>query len=310
VQPESGDTELAETSTRQEWEFPTLSLIIACYVAWGLSTTVLAAQFPIVAIVLTGVIITLHSSLTHEAIHGHPTPYEPLNLALLSPGLILCIPLMRFRDTHLDHHMDARLTDPYDDPESNFLDAGDWEKLSKPIQMLLAMNNTLLGRLILGPAVSQVYFMLSDFRAWRGGDRRVAAGWLWHIPSLIPVLLWIAYVSPMSIWAYAISAYIGIALLKIRTFAEHRAHEISRERTVIIEDHGPLAFLFLNNNLHSVHHTHPNLAWYRLPGRYRREREHYLTKNGGYLFTSYAQLFWRHFFTAKDPVPHPLWRRG
>ena len=72
-------------------------------------------------------------------------------------------------------------------------------------------------------------------------------------------------------WAYLLAAWIGHALLKIRTYLEHRAHEAPRARTVIIEDRGPLALLFLNNNLHVVHHCHPAVPWYRLPATLCRE---------------------------------------
>ncbi len=291
-------------------EWPTLILIALCYLFWGFSTTALAGFSPALGVIATGVAITFHSSLTHEVIHGHPTPHRWLNFALVFPALSLAIPFQRFRDTHLDHHKDARLTDPYDDPETNFMDAADWAALSLPCRLLLSANNTLLGRLILGPLISQIFFVGSDLRAWRAGDWRVLRGWLWHIPALIPVVVWVWLVSPLGVLAYVIAAYIGIALLKIRTFAEHRAHEIAAERTVIIEDRGPLALLFLNNNLHSVHHNHPGLAWYQLPARYSRDKDRFLTQNGDYRFRSYAELFARHFWRAKDPVPHPLWARG
>jgi fatty acid desaturase len=78
---------------------------------------------------------------------------------------------------------------------------------------------------------------------------------------------------------------------------------------VVIEDRGPLAFLFLNNNLHVVHHMHPRVAWYRLPALYRARADHYLARNDGYRYASYAEVFRRHFLRAKDPVPHPLWKR-
>ena len=75
---------------------------------------------------------------------------------------------------------------------------------------------------------------------------------------------------------------------------------------MIIEDRGPLALLFLNNNFHAVHHMHPEVAWYRLPGLYLQRREHFLRRNDGYLFTSYAQVIARYLLRAKDPVPHPI----
>ena len=82
-----------------------------------------------------------------------------------------------------------------------------------------------------------------------------------------------------------------------------------RGRTVIIEDRGPLAFLFLNNNLHAVHHMHPTVSWYRLPGLYRTHQSRFLTANDGYRYDSYGEVFRHYFFCAKDPVAHPLWRR-
>ena len=96
-------------------------------------------------------------------------------------------------------------------------------------------------------------------------------------------------------------------VLKIRTFLEHRAHQYSTARTVIIDDKGPLAFLFLNNNLHAVHHLHPQVAWYNLPRLYRDNAASYDGFNEDYNYRSYAQVIARYFVKAKDPVPHPLW---
>jgi fatty acid desaturase len=111
----------------------------------------------------------------------------------------------------------------------------------------------------------------------------------------------------MPVWAYLVCAYAGFSILKIRTFLEHRAHERASGRTVVIEDRGPLAFLFLNNNLHVVHHMHPGVAWYELPRMFAENRERYLRRYDGYYYRSYAEVFGRHFLRAKDPVPHPLW---
>ena len=75
---------------------------------------------------------------------------------------------------------------------------------------------------------------------------------------------------------------------------------------MIIEDRGPLALLYLNNNLHVVHHMHPQVPWYRLPAVYAANRDHYLRRSGGYSSRNYAQIFRTYLFRAKDPVPHPL----
>ena len=81
----------------------------------------------------------------------------------------------------------------------------------------------------------------------------------------------------------------------------------ARARSVIIEDRGPLALLFLNNNLHAVHHKHPKVPWYLLPDLYRREAARFTHLNDGYVYRSYGEIFRRYFFQRKDPVPHPLW---
>ena len=232
------------------------------------------------------------------------------NEALVFPALGLFIPYRRFRDTHLAHHNDATLTDPYDDPESNYLDPAVWRQLSRPVQAVLRANNTLLGRMLLGPAVAQIVLMRTDWRAIRAGDRAVRYAWLRHLPALALVATWLGLVATMPAWAYVLGAYLGLSILKIRTFLEHQAHARASGRTAVIEDRGPLALIFLNNNLHVVHHMHPKVPWYRLPALYARHREHYLRRNGGYRYRSYAEVFRRHLLRAKDPVPHPLWPQG
>ena len=288
-------------------EWPTLGLLVMCYALWAFATTWLAETLLPAAILLTGLTITLYASLCHEIIHGHPCAWHRLNAALVFPSLTVFIPFGRFRDTHLDHHRDANLTDPYDDPETQFLDPASWARLPRAVQILLNANNTLAGRLTIGPLIGQIAFMAGDIRLARAGDTRVVRSWLWHGPALVPVFIWLTWTGTMPIWAYLIAAYFGLAVLKIRTFLEHQAHKHARGRTVIIEDRGPLALMFLNNNLHTVHHMHPRVPWYRLPGLYYPNRASYLARNDGYHYNSYGEIFARHFWRRKDPVPHPLW---
>ena len=290
-------------------EWPTLRLILGCYLIWALSTTVLSALWLPAGIFVTALSISLQSSLQHEVIHGHPFRSKVLNMAMVFPALSLAIPYLRFRATHLAHHRETHLTDPYDDPESNYLDPGVWIKLPTAVRIVLTFNNTLLGRLLIGPLVSQGAFLISEARAIRAGDRDVLAGWLWHIPAVAIVLTWLAWVALMPLWAYALAAYAGLSILKIRTFLEHQACARASNRTVIIEDRGPLALIFLNNNFHVVHHAHPGLPWYRLPEVYFANRDRYLARNGGYVFKSYRDVFARYFFRPKDKVAHPLWPR-
>jgi fatty acid desaturase len=291
---------------RTEW--PTLAVLLVTYAVWAMATLWLPQISLLLATLVAGVAIAQHSSLQHEAMHGHPFRDPRLNAALIFPALGLVIPYFRFRDTHLAHHSDSELTDPYDDPESNFLDEATWQRLPRPISWLLSLNNTLAGRMVLGPAIGTTAFLIGEMRVARR-DPRVLRGWLWHVPMAVPVVLWVIW-SPMPFWAYALACYLGLSLLRIRTFLEHQAHEQTRARSVIIEDRGPLALLFLNNNLHVVHHLHPRVPWYRLPELYRENAERYRRVNGGYVFASYAEVFRRYLLRRKDPVAHPLWRRG
>lgn len=292
---------------RVEW--PTVLLIVACNSAWALALFVLPGLSVALALGVAALAIALQSSLQHEVTHGHPFARRWIGEVMVFPSLNLAIPFVRFRDTHLAHHTDSNLTDPYDDPESNYLDPAVWDGLPRILRAVLVANNTLIGRLVLGPAVSQVAFMRGDWRMIRGGDRGLLAVWAAHAAAVAGILAAVT-VSPMPLWAYLVACYIALALLKIRTFLEHQAHERTRGRTVIIEDRGPLAFLFLNNNLHVVHHMHPKLPWYRLPAAYFANREKYLARNDGYLYRSYGEVFRRYLLRPKDPVAHPLWPRN
>ena len=297
---------MSEPRLPERAEWGTFALILACYAAWLLAIFGLAGLSLWLAIPAMGLVAALHSSLTHEALHGHPFRYRWLNEALMALPLTLCIPYNRFRDLHLAHHLDANLTDPYDDPESNYLDPDIWGRLPGWQRRLYALNNTLAGRMVLGPLIGTACFLRDEARGALRGDRAILLAWALHLPGMA-VVLWVVTLSPMPVWAFVLSAYIGLGLLKIRTFLEHRAHEKSRARTVVIEDRGLLAFLFLNNNYHVVHHMNPGAPWYALPALYRAGKQRYLSCNEGYSYASYAEVFRRYFWRAKDPVPHPLW---
>lgn len=297
---------MAEATTPKSPEWPTFALIVACYGLWLIAIFGVAAWSLWLAVPMMGVVAALHSSLTHEALHGHPFRAKWLNEALMALPLTLLIPYNRFRDLHLAHHQDANLTDPYDDPESNYMDPAVWARLPRWQRWVYQANNTLLGRMALGPIIGQLAFLRDDWRGAVRGERDIWLAWALHLPG-VAVVLWIVAQSAMPVWAFALSAYLGLALVKIRTFLEHRAHEKSRARTVIVEDRGPLAFLFLNNNLHVVHHMNPAAPWYKLPALYRRGKERYLACNEAYVYRSYGQVFRQYFWRAKDPVAHPLW---
>ena len=285
----------------------TLSCIAGCYAVWGFAIFWLAGPYPAAAWAVTTVMIAFHSSLTHEVLHGHPFRWAFWSDLTMRLPLGLTVPYCRFRDLHLAHHRDSNLTDPYDDPETNYLDPVVWALLPRWKQALLRLNNTLAGRILIGPAIGHAIFFQDEWRLVRSGDRKVGRAWALHLPGVVAVLALVA-LSPMPLWLYFSACYVALGLLRIRTFLEHQAHEKARGRTVIIEDKGPLALLFLNNNLHVVHHMHPGVPWYELPAVYRAGKERFLAINDGYLYRSYGQVFRKYLFRTKDPVAHPLWR--
>jgi fatty acid desaturase len=287
-------------------EWPTLLLLVLTYLVWGAATWAWSIA-PLLALPMVAIATAQFSSLQHEALHGHPFRQKAVNEALVFPALMLVMPYQRFRDLHLRHHHDPTLTDPFDDPESNFCCPQNWTMMAGWCRALLRFNNTLAGRMLVGPALSIWALVRDDTRAALAGDGAVIRAWALNALGLVPVALWLAFAATMPVWAYVLAVYGGFSLLKIRTYLEHRAHEAARARTVIIEDRGFFALLFLNNNFHAVHHMHPGVAWYRLPALYAARKAHYLRRNEAYVYRSYAEIFRRHFLRAKDPVPHPMW---
>jgi fatty acid desaturase len=287
-------------------EWPTLGVMGLCYGSYVGTTVYVAAFSPVLATFLLAFVIALHSSLQHEVLHGHPFKEKWLSELTVFPAIGLFIPYQRFRDTHLAHHFDPRLTDPFDDPESNYLAPECWVKFCRPHKVILRFNNLLFGRMLIGPMIGTLAFWAGDIRLIRQGDKRVIKGYIVHLAGLVPVIYWIAQIGYLSGWLYLLAAYAGLSILKIRTFLEHRAHESVAGRSVIIEDKGLLAFLFLNNNFHSVHHAHPQLAWYELPAFYKNKRDEFLRRNRAYSYANYGEVFRAFMFKTKDPVPHPL----
>lgn len=294
-------------SLRPEW--PTLALIALAYGGWVAAGLWLYPLAPAIACAVMAVLVALHSSLVHEACHGHPTRSAALNEALMTPNPGLLWPYRRFRKLHLQHHADARLTDPYDDPESWYRAAWWFERRPAALRALLTAANTFAGRVILGPWIGAVGFVLAELRLLGRGDREVARAWALHALGLVPVLAIVEFGFGMPLWLYVLAVvWPAMGLISVRTFAEHRWHEAEDGRTIIVE-RSPLALLFLNNNLHLVHHRMPRVAWYRLPALYRARADRWREENHGYVYRGYWQLARDWLLRPKEPVPHPVWRR-
>ena len=291
-------------SGRPAFEGPTWLVLAGCYVLWFL-TLWFAPELGLLAVVPLAIAIAQHSSLQHEILHGHPTRNALLNEALVFLPVGLFVPYRRFRDLHLTHHNDARLTDPYDDPESFYLSDPDHQRQCRASCALLAFNATFAGRVLIGPALALYAFWSCELRLMASGHSRVIGAWSRWLAGTVPVALAV-YASGISPLIYLLACYVGFALIMVRSFIEHRAAEVQDERTAVVEAHWFWQLLFLNNNYHLLHHDNPSLAWYLLPAKWRDAREHYAKRNGGYVLPGYGHVARRWLFRRREPYVHPL----
>jgi len=198
-------------------EWPTLGIAVLAYGGFGVGVAMGDTLGLVPTAVLLTLCIALQSSLQHEILHGHPFRSRLANEVLAFPAIGLFIPYGRFRDTHLAHHYDPSLTDPYDDPESNFADPEVWLGLPRWRQRLALWNNTLLGRMLLGPAFSLICLYAGDWRQVRQGQGPVIKAYALHILGVVLVgSLWGLW-SGGGLWLWVPCAYAGMSILKIRT---------------------------------------------------------------------------------------------
>jgi fatty acid desaturase len=254
-----------------------------------------------VLVLAGGYLTAWHGSLQHEVVHGHPTPSRSLNEMLVFPNLWLWLPFRLYRETHARHHATGVVTDPLEDPESYYLTKSQWRSCGQLRRALLIANNTLAGRLIFGPVFCVMNLGASEFRRFSEGDFSTAPAWAMHAGGCAIVIGWSSGVCGLSLLEYvAWFAYPGLSLTLMRSFAEHQASPEPDERTVTVKSGPLMALLYLNNNLHALHHAEPGLAWYRLPARARacpREK---------YLFQGYGEIAAKYLLRLKERVEYPL----
>ena len=292
-----------QRSARIEW--PTIALMFLVYATLILLVWFHASLAWWVIMPVGAYAACLHSSLQHEVLHGHPTRSRKINELLVFVTPHLWLPYGRYRDLHLKHHNVRHLTCPVEDPESYYLLPEKWNALPGFKRALFTFNNTLFGRMLIGPAVGIIQFWSGEIMQIIGGRRDIIKCWSEFVISSAIVLGFVAWVG-MPIWQYILLiAYPAISLALVRSFCEHQAAEEIGERTIIVEASIFWSLLFLYNNLHIAHHDRPSLAWYRLGAYYAQERSNLLAKNKHYLMRGYFEIFKRYFFTAKESVQHP-----
>ena len=294
------------TAARSLVEIPTLLVALLAYGGW-LAITFAYGRWPLwVVAPLTAMLITLHGSLQHEIVHGHPTRWRQVNRLLAVVPLSLWLPFDSYQASHLAHHDDERLTDPLDDPESWYWTERDWAQLTPLGRGMVRISQTLLGRITIGAFWGIGRFLAAEWRALIADRPGARALWLEHLAWCIPVLAWVKLVCGMPVWIYVLTMAIpGNSLTLIRSFAEHRALPAVRARIALVEGSWVLGPLYLFNNLHALHHEAPWVPWYRYPARYRRIRARLIAENGGLVYRSYFEVAWRFLLRPHDAPRHP-----
>jgi fatty acid desaturase len=289
-------------------ELPTLAVAFSIYAGFFLVTWFYADLRLLFVAPVMSLLLAWYGSLQHETIHDHPTPWRAVNATLACAPLALWIPYAVYRDSHLRHHRygGRYLTVPDVDPESFYLSARRVEGIGRLIRALHVANTTLAGRLLLGPALSIAAFWNDEFRRIRAGDARRARIWARHLAGVALVFGWVVGICHIPAWIYVgLMVYPGVSISLLRSFAEHRAHHDPRMRTVVVETNRFWSLLFLNNNLHIVHHAQASVPWYELPRLWRGMRVHYagttLVHAGGY-----AAIASAHLFKPILPLEHPV----
>jgi fatty acid desaturase len=244
-------------------------------------------------------------------VHGYPTPWRWVNYAIAAPSLWLWLPYGINRRGHLQHHIDENLTDPRLDPESNYLSPQAWAEMSLAHRTVRRGMSTLLGRLVIGPLYYAAQALGDLVLAGKNKDGDLLKHWVIHAVFVAAWLYWVVAVCGISFGAYLLLfAWPGTGLVMIRSFAEHRAAPDVAARTATIEAGWLMRALFLNNNLHALHHADPTAAWHRRPATYRSHRAEILGRSRYLLVSGYLALFKNYALDPKEPLLHPAATRS
>jgi fatty acid desaturase len=287
---------------RRAVDASTLAVAAAVYAGWIFATLAARALPPLLLATLGGWLIAWHGSLQHETIHGHPTPWRWVNRLLGFAPLNLWLPYARYERLHLDHHRTEHLTVPGLDPEARYIPAA-----SGPLRRAAAWTTApLAGRLLFGPPLEIADFLWSEARAVIAGEPGVRRAWAIHLLGVAAVVAWLVFVARLSLASYVLYfVYPGCALSLLRSFAEHRAHADPARRVAVVERAPLFGLLFLNNNLHAVHHAFPGAPWRRLPALYAEHREALLQANGALVYSGYGEVIGRYLLRPHDRIVHP-----
>jgi fatty acid desaturase len=94
----------------------------------------------------------------------------------------------------------------------------------------------------------------------------------------------------MPLWVYALGfVYGGSSITLLRSFVEHRNVSEGPQSAMVLTN-PVLSLLFLNNNLHFVHHAAPGAPWFTLPALSRDMDASSLARTGAGVYNGYRDV--------------------
>jgi fatty acid desaturase len=288
------------------YEVPTWILAVAVYGAWFLLMWYQAFIPWWLMIPLGAYVIAWQFSLQHETIHGFRGVPAWFRWAIAMPPLGLWFPYPMYRKSHSIHHRNTYLTVPGEDTESYYVRQADWRRMGRIQRAILMTNQTLAGRLLIGPLIRLTKLTQREIGRIRNHDYQNLPHWAVHA-VLLTILFWfVSHVCGMPAWKYILLvAYPGMSLGLLRAFIEHRAAPRPGARVAAVESNVVFGLLFLYNNLHVAHHLKPVMPWYELPRFYRENREKLLKHNDNFVFRGYGEIAFKWLFRPVFVPIHP-----
>jgi fatty acid desaturase len=275
----------------RRYEIPTWIVVFVLYGSWAALVWHHAALPWWVIAPVGAYLVAWHFSLQHEAIHSFRSVPDWLRWAIVMPPLGLWLPFPLYYRSHRQHHQNTHLTEPGVDTESVYVRQADWQAMPPLKRAVLMANQTLLGRVTIGPVLRLVRLVLRESARIRDSDFSNLPHWIVHAGLVGLLFVYISGVAGMPWWQYVLLiAWPAFGLGWVRSFIEHRYGERPGQRTAITESNPFWGLLFLNNNLHAVHHLYPKMAWFEIPGFWRANRDKVLAHNGHYYFRGYGEI--------------------
>lgn len=251
-------------------------------------------------------LVAWHFSLQHEAIHSFLSAPKWLRWVVVMPPIGLWLPFPLYYKAHRKHHQNTHLTVPGVDTESFYQRREDWARMSRLRKAALIANQTLAGRVLVGPVLRLEKLAVREIARLRARDFSHVPHWIVHVVLVAALFGYISGVAGMVWWHYVLGiAWPAFGLGWIRSFAEHRYGPQPGQRTAITESNRFWSLLFLNNNLHAVHHLYPKMPWWEIRAFWRAHRARVLAHNGDHYYRGYAEVAARWLLKPIFLPPHP-----